>query len=209
MWESSGRSWKDSAFGLWSTEEEEDHSKGTKNVFNRFTKEKFQIENAKPIKGQEVHRTPDYFESMYFFSKLLLLQTQGYGQVLKVLFGHFWTQKSSDTDGLVSKVTVFKDEAPGKWLAREDSDFINELIHDRLRIWWCCWEMAEGSRWDIAEGSREREVFLWRVACPWPFVPTSICLMAAISYHKLTVLLCCALPLSHFCPSLAKGQGAI
>lgn len=209
MWESSGRSWKDSAFGLWSQKKKKTTAKVQRMFSIDSQKKNFKLENAMPIKGQEEHRTPDYFESMYFFFKLLLLQTQGYGRVLKVLFGHFWTQKSSDADGLVSKVTVFKDEALGKWLARENSDFINELIHDRLIIWRRCWEMAEGSRWDIAEGSREREVFLWRVSCPWPFVPTSICLMAAISYHKLTVLLCCALPLSHFCPSLAKGQGAI
>lgn len=198
-------------FGLWImvTEEEEDHSEGIKNVFNRFTKEKFQTWECDAHQGARGTQNTRLLWKHVFFFKLLLLQTQGYDRVLKVLFGHFWTQKSSDADGLVSKVTVFKDEALGKWLAREDSDFINELIHDRLIIWRRCWEMAEGSRWDIAEGSREREVFLWRVSCPWPFVPTSICLMAAISYHKLTVLLCCALPLSHFCPSLAKGQGAI
>lgn len=99
------------AFGLWSQKK-----KTTAKVQRMFSidsqKKNFKLENAMPIKVQEVHRTPDYFESMHFFK--LLLQTQGYGRVLKVLFGHFWTQKSSYADGLISKVTVFKDEALGK-----------------------------------------------------------------------------------------------
>lgn len=66
MWESSGRSWKDSAFGLWS------QKKITAKVQRIFSidsqKKKFKLENAMPIKVQEAHRTPEYFESMDFFS---------------------------------------------------------------------------------------------------------------------------------------------
>lgn len=151
MWESSGSSWKDSTFGLWS--QKKTTARVQRMFSNRFAEEKFQTWECDAHQGARgTQNTRILWKHGLFFK--LLLQTQGYGRVLKVLFGHFWVQKSSDADGLISKVTVFKDKALGKWLAREDSDFINELTHDRLIIWWRCWEMAEGNRWDIAEGSR-------------------------------------------------------
>lgn len=70
VWESSGRSWKDSAFGLWSQKK-----KTTAKVQRMFSidsqKKNFKLENAMPIKVQEVHRTPDYFESMHFFQAII------------------------------------------------------------------------------------------------------------------------------------------
>lgn len=66
MRESSGRSWRDSAFGLWS------QKKTTAKVQRIFSidsqKKKFKLENAMPINVREVHETLEYFESMDFFS---------------------------------------------------------------------------------------------------------------------------------------------
>lgn len=87
MRESSGRSWRDSVFGLWSWK------KITAKVQRIFSidsqKKKFKLENVMPINVQEVHETLEYFESMDLFFKLLL-QTQGYGWVLKVPFGYYF-----------------------------------------------------------------------------------------------------------------------